>query len=327
MDYRFLGRTGLRVSALCFGAMMFGEFNDERASHDLLDRFVEAGGTFVDTSNNYSRGASEQILGRWVAEKKREDLVIATKVRGRMSDSPTDEGLSRQHIMKSVDESLHRLQTDYIDLYQIHYWDPNTPLDETLSTMDMLVRSGKVRYVGACNLKGYQLQKALGLTAQHSWEPFVSLQPCYNLLVREIEWELVAVCRKEGLGVLPFSPLAKGWLSGRFERGMTTPPASSRIASTGGRMRWDEYGTDHTWDVLDALHAVASETGHTPAQVALNWLLDAPGVTAPIIGARTPQQLDDNLGAVGWSLDPEQRARLDKASARPAPYPYSWVPD
>jgi aryl-alcohol dehydrogenase-like predicted oxidoreductase len=327
MDYRFLGRTGLRVSALCFGAMLFGEFTDEKASHELLNRFVEAGGTFVDTSNNYSWGVSEQILGRWLTRGKREDLVIATKVRGRMSDSPSDQGLSRQHIMKSVDESLRRLQTDYVDLYQIHYWDPDTPLDETLSTMDMLVRSGKVRYVGACNVKGYQLQKALGLADKHGWEPFVSLQPCYNLLVRETEWELLPLCRKEGLGVIPFSPLAKGWLSGRFRRGATELPADSRIASAAGRMRWDEYGTEHTWTVLDALHGVASETGHTPAQVALNWLLDAPGVTSPIIGARTPQQLDDNLGAAGWSLDPEHRARLDKASARPAPYPYSWVPD
>lgn len=327
MDHRFLGRTGLRVSELCFGAMLFGGVIDKKTSHELLDGFVGAGGTFVDTSNNYSRGVSEQILGSWLARQKREDLVIATKVRGQMSDSPTDQGLSRQHIMNSVDESLRRLRTDYIDLYQIHFWDPDTPLDETLSTMDTLVRSGKVRYVGACNVKGYQLQKALGLADKHGWEPFVSLQPCYNLLVRAIEWELIPLCRKDGLGVLPFSPLAKGWLSGRFRRGMTEPPADSRIASGGGRMRWDEYGTEHTRTVLDALHGVSSETGRTPAQVALNWLLDAPGVTAPIIGARTRQQLDDNLGAVGWSLDPEHRARLDEASARPAPYPYSWIPD
>lgn len=327
MDYRLLGRTGLRVSELCFGAMLFGDFTDEQASHQILDQFAEAGGTFVDTSDSYSKGLSEQILGRWMARRRREDLVIATKVRGRMSESPTDQGLSRQHIMKSIDESLRRLRTDYVDLYQIHYWDPDTPLEETLSTMDLLVRSGKVRYVGASNVKGYQLQKALGTARRHGWEPFVSLQPCYNLLVRAVEWELVPLCRKEGLGILPFSPLAKGWLSGRFRRGMIEPPAGSRIASGTGRMRWGEFGTEHTCEVLDALHAVASETGHTPAQVALNWLLDAPGVTAPIVSARTLQQLDDNLGAVGWSLDPELRARLDEASARPAPYPYSWVPD
>jgi aryl-alcohol dehydrogenase-like predicted oxidoreductase len=155
--------------------MLFGEVTDEKTSHELLDRFVGAGGTFIDTSDNYSRGASEQILGRWLARQERGDLVIATKVRGQMSDSPTDQGLSRQHIMKSIDESLRRLQTDYVDLYQIHYWDPNTPLDETLSTMDMLVRSGKVRYVGASNVKGYQLQKALGRADKHGWEPFASL--------------------------------------------------------------------------------------------------------------------------------------------------------
>jgi aryl-alcohol dehydrogenase-like predicted oxidoreductase len=182
-------------------------------------------------------------------------------------------------------------------------------------------------YVGASNLKGYQLQKALGLADKHGWQPFVSLQPCYNLLVREPEWELLPLCRGEGLGVIPYSPLAKGWLSGRYRRGMTTPPADSRIASATGRMRWNEFDTEHTLTVLDTLHSVASETGRTPAQVALNWLLDAPGVTAPIISARTARQLEDNLGAVGWSLDPEQRARLDNASSRPAPYPYSWVPD
>jgi aryl-alcohol dehydrogenase-like predicted oxidoreductase len=327
VDNRFLGTTGLRVSELCFGAMLFGEVIDEKVSHELLDGFVDAGGTFIDTSNNYSRGVSEQILGRWLTRQRREDLVIATKVRGRMSDAPTDEGLSRQHIMKSVDESLRRLRTDYLDLYQIHYWDPDTPIAETLSTMDTLVRSGKVRYVGACSVKGYQLQKALGVADKHGWEPFVSLQPCYNLLVREPEWELIALCRKEGLGVLPFSPLAKGWLSGRYRRDRAEPPSDSRIAAAGGRMRWAEYGTEHTWAVLDVLHEVSAETGRTPAQVALNWLLDAPGVTAPIIGVRTREQLDDNLGAVGWSLDAEQRARLDKASSRPAPYPYSWVPD
>lgn len=327
MDYRFLGRTGLRVSELCFGTMLFGEVTDEKTSHELLDRFAGAGGTFIDTSDNYSRGASEQILGGWLANQKREDLVIGTKVRGQMSDSPTDQGLSRQHILKSIDDSLRRLRTDYVDLYQIHYWDPDTPLEETLSTLDTLVRSGKVRYVGASNVKGYQLQKALGLAGEHGWEPFVSLQPCYNLLVREVEWELLAVCRTEGLGVLPYSPLAKGWLSGRYRRGMTEPSAGSRIASAGGRMRWDEFGTDHTWTVLDALHAVSAETGHTPAQVALNWLLGAPAVTAPIISARTPEHLDDNLGATGWSLDPAHRTRLDNASTRPAPYPYSWLPD
>jgi aryl-alcohol dehydrogenase-like predicted oxidoreductase len=307
--------------------MLFGEITDEQTSHELLDRFAGAGGTFIDTSNNYSRGVSEQILGRWLARQKREDLVIATKVRGQMSDSPTDQGLSRQHIMKSIDDSLRRLGTDYVDLYQIHFWDPDTPIEETLSTLDTLVRSGKVRYIGASNLKGYQLQKALGVADKHGWEAFVSLQPCYSLLVREPEWELLALCRKEGLGVIPFSPLAKGWLSGRYRRGMTEPITGSRIAASAGRMRWDEYGTEHTCTVLDALHAVAAETGRTPAQVAVNWLLGTPGVTAPIVSARTPEQLDDNLGAAGWSLEPEQRAGLDKASAKPAPYPYSWPPD
>lgn len=327
MDYRSVGRSGLRVSELCFGTMLFGEVTDETHSHELLDGFARAGGNFIDTSNNYSRGVSEEILGRWLARQRREDFLIATKVRGPMGDSALDQGLSRQHILKSVDQSLRRLQTDYVDLYQIHYWDPDTPIEETVSTLAALVRSGKVRYVGACNVKGYQLQRALDLAVQHGWERFVSLQPCYNLLVRGSEWELLPLCRKEGLGVIPYSPLAKGWLSGRFRRGMGEPPATSRIASAAGRMRWNEYGTEPTWAVLDVLHAVASQSGRTPAQVALNWLLGADGVTAPIIGPRTREQLDDNLGAVGWSLETEQRALLDEVSSRPAPYPYSWVPD
>lgn len=194
--------------------MTFGADSDEQVSRQMLDRFVEAGGTLIDTANVYSRGVSKEILGRWLAGRRREDLVIATKVRGRMGDGPHEYGLSRRHILSSVEASLKRLGTDYIDLYQTHYWDPDVPIEETLSTLDALVKAGNVRYIGVSNVRGWQLQKAIDLAEKHGLEPLAALQPCYNLLVRETEWELIPICRNEGLGVLPWSPLASGWLSG-----------------------------------------------------------------------------------------------------------------
>jgi aryl-alcohol dehydrogenase-like predicted oxidoreductase len=330
MRYRALGRTGLRVSELCLGGLTFGTETDETGSHRILDTFVERGGNFVDTADVYGRGVSEEVLGRWLAKQRREDLVIATKVRGRMGDQPNDYGLGRKHVLAAVDASLRRLRTDYIDLYQIHAADPETPLNETLATLDGLVRGGKVRYVGASNMHGWQLQKAIGISARYGWEPFVCMQPVYNLLVRDVEFEILPVCRSEQLGVIPWSPLASGWLSGKFRRGMTEPPSDTRIAAAESRgmgETWANYANEHTWSVLDVLFTVAEETGRTPAQVALNWVLKRPEVTAPIIGARTLEQLDDNLGAVSWSLTVEQQSALEKArdsvTVRPLPYPYS----
>lgn len=331
LQQRYLGSTGLKVSELALGALTFGSDSDEELSHQILDRFVEAGGTLIDTANVYSRGLSEEILGRWLAGRNRDDVVIATKVRWSMGDGPHHEGLSRKHILASVEASLRRLGTDYIDVYQTHGWDPHVPLEETLSTLDGLVKSGKVRYIGLSNVRGWQLQKAIDVAERHGWERLASLQPCYSLLVRETEWELLPVCRHEGLGVLPWSPLASGWLSGKFRRGMTEPPPNSRIAEAEKRglgENWEAYATERTWTVLDALHKVAAESGRTPAQVALNWLLDQPGVTAPILGARTLEQLDENLAAAGWSLDPAHRTILDTASALdPLPYPYFFIPN
>ena len=219
MDYRYLGKTGLKVSELCLGAMTFGREASEQESVQMLDRFVEAGGNFIDTADVYSRGASEEILGRWLAGKSRDDLVVATKVRWGTDDPtarrPNRFGLGRKHIVAAVDASLKRLQTDYIDLYQVHMWDSVTPLEETLSTLDMLVRAGKIRYPGASNYSGWQLQKAVDLAKANGWQPYVSLQPLYNLLDRELEWELLPVCLNEGLGVMPWSPLRGGWLSGK----------------------------------------------------------------------------------------------------------------
>lgn len=325
MQYRYLGRTGLKVSELCLGAMTFGRESSEEVSIQMLDCFLEAGGNFIDTADVYSQGTSEEILGRWLQTKHRDELVIATKVRFAMGSGPNDLGLSRKHIMSAVDASLRRLNTDFIDLYQVHMWDPGTPLEETLDALHQLVRSGKVRYLGASNYAGYQLQKAIDLSHQLGGEAFSCLQPLYNLLDRSIEWELLPVCEAEGVGVIPWSPLRGGWLSGKYRRGMSEPPPDTRIEEAekhGWSESWAVYANERTWQVIDTLTAVAGEVEKTPAQVALNWLLQKPAVTAPILGARTMAHLEDNLGATGWSLTPEQMARLDEASALPLPYPY-----
>jgi aryl-alcohol dehydrogenase-like predicted oxidoreductase len=325
MEYRYLGRTGLKVSELCLGAMTFGRESTEDISYQLLDCFAEAGGNFIDTADVYSQGVSEEILGRWLKTKSRDDFVIATKVRFPMGAGPNDVGLSRKHIFAAVEASLRRLNTSYIDLYQVHMWDPGTPIEETLAALDQLVKSGKVRYLGASNYAGYQLQKAIDLSRQHSWEPFVCLQPLYNLLDRSFEWELLPVCEAEGVGVIPWSPLRGGWLSGKYQRGMSAPPPNTRIEEAekqGWSESWGLYATERTWQVIDTLSGVAANRGKTPAQVALNWLLQKPAVTAPILGARTLHHLEDNLGATGWSLTSEEVDQLDGASMLPLPYPY-----
>ncbi len=322
MEQRHLGRTGLRVSELCLGTMLFEE---DDAAHPVLDAFTEAGGTFLDTADAYGKGTSEEVIGRWLKSRRRDDLVIATKVFGTMGEAPNAGGLSRKHIVSGVEASLRRLGTDHIDLYQTHVWDATTPIEETLSALDALVTSGKVRYIGASNIAPGQLQRALGLSRAQGWEPYVSLQPLYNLLYREVEWELAEVCEREGIGILPWSPLQGGWLTGKYRRGMDAPPAGSREAGyqeESGRELWRERDNEQTWKVIDALLEVAGDAGRTPSQVALRWLLERPAVTAPIVGARTPEQLTENLGATGWTLTPEQTARLDSASARPLPYPY-----
>jgi len=328
MRYRFLGRSGLKVSELCLGAMTFGRETDEKTSHSMLDTFVGAGGTFVDTADVYGQGRSEEILGDWLAQGARERVVVATKVRFPMGDGPNDQGLSRGHIRRSVENSLRRLKTDHVDLYQVHAWDGATALEETLSTLDDLVHEGKVRYLGASNYSGWQLQKAVDTAASHGWEGFVSLQALYNMLDRELEWELVPVSRNEGLGILPWSPLRGGWLTGRYRRDMAGPPVDTRLdeaAKQGWGESWDAYANDRTWHLLDVIDQVVEETGRTVAQVALAWLLGRPGVVAPILGARTIAHLEANLGAVGWELSAEQAQSLDTASDRPLPYPYATV--
>jgi aryl-alcohol dehydrogenase-like predicted oxidoreductase len=327
MNYRQMGRTGLRVSELCLGAMTFGRESTEEDSLKILDRFIDEGGNFIDTADVYSDGTSEEILGRWMKGKNRDDLVLATKVRFSTGPGTNDIGLSRKHILSGIENSLRRLGTDYVDIYQIHKWDEDTPIEETLAALNSLVQAGKVRYLGASNVAGYQLQKAIDVSHANGWEPFTCLQPLYNLLDRSIEWELLPVCRAEGVGVIPWSPLRGGWLSGKYRRSMSAPPAGTRIEDAekqGWGERWSEYATERTWNVIDALLAIAEETGKTPAQTALNWVLTHPLITAPILGVRTMAHLEDNLGATGWALSGEQRARLNQASNIQPPYPYHF---
>lgn len=329
MEHRYLGSTGMRVSALCLGTMSFGGATDEPTAHRMLDRFVEAGGTFIDTADVYGAGASEEIVGRWLDRRPRDSLVIATKVYGGMGSGPNDSGAGRKHLLSAVEASLRRLRTDYIDLYQVHVFDDATPIEETLSTLDGLVRSGRVRFLGASNYAGWQLQKSIGLARQHGWEPFACLQPLYNLLDREAEWDLIPVCRHEGVGLIAWSPLRGGWLSGRYTRDMAAPPAGSRVdveATAGGWPEaWATYANERTWTVVDALAEIADQTGRSPAQVALRWLMQQPAVTAPIIGARTLAQLADNLAAADSPLDDEHIERLASASDRPMPYPFGLL--
>jgi aryl-alcohol dehydrogenase-like predicted oxidoreductase len=328
MEFRYLGRTGLKVSELCLGAMTFGREADERSSFEMLDAFQAAGGNFIDTADVYTKGASEALVGRWLSVQRREDLVIATKVRFPMGSGPNDAGLSRKHIIAGLKGSLERLGTDYVDLYQVHCWDDGTPLEETLSTLNDLVRQGLVRYLGASNFTGWQLQKAIDLSRMLGLEEFVSLQPQYNLLCRSTEWELMELCRAEGVAVIPWSPLRGGWLSGKFRRGMEAPAPGSRIEkaeSQGWSEKWSNYANERTWRVLDALHEVAEQAGRHPAQVAIRWLLQRPGVTAPIIGARDAEQLEASLGSVGWTLDDSAMQRLDEASDPGLPYPYDVI--
>jgi len=317
MEYRNLGRTGLKVSGLCLGSMQFGWTADEATAFAVMDAYFEAGGTFIDTADVYSSwaegnpgGVSEQIIGRWMkARGNRDQIVLATKVRGRMWDGPNGEGLSRAHILRAVEDSLKRLDTDYIDIYQTHWFDPDTPIDETLLALDDLVRQGKVRYVGASNLPAWRLMQALWQADVHGIARYDSLQPHYNLAHRaEYERELQPVCRQYGIGVIPYSPLAAGFLTGKYQREQV--PQSTRAERV-----QDSYFNEKGWGVLEAVQAVAEEVESAPVAVSLAWLLAQEEITAPIIGANTVQQLQGSLEALDVNLSEGQLERLDQASS------------
>ncbi len=319
MEYRSLGRTGLKVSELCLGTMQFGWTADESTSLRVLSAAFEAGINFIDTADVYSRwaegnpgGVAETIIGKWITQANipRDQLVLATKVRGKMGPGPNDEGLSRKHILQAVDASLQRLGVDYIDLYQTHSFDEYTPIEETLAVMDDLVRMGKVRYIGCSNYTAWRLTEALWTSRQYNLARFDSLQPHYNLVHRaEFERELAEVCRAYGLGVIPYSPLATGFLTSKYQR-QQSEPESARI---GGIKR--RYFNEKSWAVHEAAHNLALQRGKSISQVALAWLLSDPLITSPIIGPRTLDQLEDNLGGIGFSLTQEEKKSLDEVSA------------
>ncbi len=327
MEYRLLGGSGCAVSALALGALTFGNETSEADSYAQLDRFVEAGGTLVDTADVYADTRSEEIIGRWLASRPRvrETVVLATKARFPTDESPNGHGLSRRHLASALDASLRRLEVEAIDLYQVHAWDPLTPLAETLRFLDDAVSAGKIHYVGLSNFTGWQLQKVVDLADAHDLSRPITLQPQYNLLARAIEWEIVPACQSAGLGLLSWSPLASGWLTGKYQRDQP-PSAGTRAADNAdlGMKIWNQRGhLEQTWHVLDAVRKVADERGATMSQVAIAWLLGRPAVSAVILGARTLRQLEENMAAADVRLSREEMRLLDQVSEPPTPdYPY-----
>ena len=334
MEYRNLGHSGLKVSTLCLGTMTFGEADegsfmhevgsDEDTAFAIMDRALDAGVNFWDTADVYGPdGLSERIIGRWFARTgRREEVVLATKFRFRMGSGPLRTGASRRRIVAAVEESLRRLQTDHIDLYQIHMQDVETPEEETLRALDDLVRAGKVLYLGASNYAAYRLTDSLWTSRSQSLEHFVALQMQYSLVVRELEREHVPLCERFGLGIIPWSPLASGFLTGKYRKGQP-PPDGSRLAKWEDRLK--TFDQPRNWRILATVDACAAELGATPAQVSLAWLLGRPAVTSVIFGARSVEQLDDNLGAAKLVLPPEWLAKLDEASDFELGYPYSFM--
>ena len=315
MDYVHLGRTGLRVSRICLGMMTYGTPRwrpwvlDEDASRPFVRRALEAGINFFDTADMYSLGASEEVTGRALMDfAKRDQVVIATKVFYPMSDDPNDRGLSRKHVMAAVDNSLRRLRTDYIDLYQIHRWDPHTPIEETLTALDDIVRAGKARYIGASSMMSWQFARALCLADHMGLARFVSMQNHYNLVYREEEREMLPLCREEGIGVIPWSPLARGFLAGNRRSAADADTERGRTDNFAHGM----YYAPSDFTVADRVAEVASARGVTPAQIALAWVLRQPGITSPIVGASKMPQLDQAIGALDITLSDEEAARLEE---------------
>ena len=328
MEYQLLGGSGCAVSRLTLGTMTFGRESPEEVAREQLDLFMAAGGNLIDTADVYSSGGSESVIGRWLADRPTDvtdQVVLATKGRFPMGRGPNDLGLTRRHLQRALEDSLRRLEVDCIDLYQVHSWDPLTPIAETLRTLDGFVRQGKIRYFGLSNFTGWQVQKAVATAAALGLEAPVTLQPQYNLLVRELEWEIVPSCLDAGLGLLPWSPLGGGWLTGKYTR-EERPTGATRLGENpdSGVEAYDRRaGAERTWAVIDAVQTIAEKRGVSMAQVALAWLADRPGVTSVILGARTVEQLEDNLGAAELHLDAAETSVLNQASdPDAADYPY-----
>ena len=326
MDYRQLGHSGLRVSALTLGTMTFGGrghwtrvgATEVDTATRQVDMCLDAGVNLIDTADVYSDGLSEEVVGKTL-KGRRDRVLIATKARFAMGDGPNDAGLSRHHLIRACEASLRRLGTDYIDLFQVHEWDGHTPLEETLSALDHLVNSGKVRYIGCSNYAAWHIMKALGISERKNLQRFISQQIHYSLQARDAEYELVPVALDQGVGILVWSPLAGGLLSGKYRRGQDMPEGSRHLTD------WNEppvHDEDQLYDIVDVLVEIGEARGVSAAQVALAWTLGRPGVATVVVGARTEEQLADNLGAADLTLEDDERARLDEVSAPRLMYPY-----
>jgi aryl-alcohol dehydrogenase-like predicted oxidoreductase len=329
MEYRFLGASGLKVPVLCFGTATFGGGNDffkawgstqTAEASRLVDLCLDAGVNLFDTADVYSHGLSEEILGAAIAGK-RDKVLISTKATFPMSDSPNDQGSSRWHLVKSCEDSLRRLKTDHIDIYHLHGFDANTPIEETLHTLNNLVQSGKVRYIACSNFSGWHLMKSLSISEKYGWTRYIAHQAYYSLVNREFEWELMPLGIDQKVGTLVWSPLAAGRLGGKFKRNQPVPK-ETRVAQGGSPVPDEVVSNDVLYNTLDTLEVIAKETGKTVAQVSLNWVLQRPTVSSIIIGARNEEQLKQNLQAADWKLSLDQIRRLDASSVTPPTYPY-----
>lgn len=331
MHYKQLGRSGLMVSDICLGTMIFGEDSQRSTSagdaKEIIHRFLDAGGNHIDTADVYAGGESEKIVGEAI-EGKRDQIVLATKVRFSTGDGPNDVGLSQAHIAAGVEASLRRLNTDYIDLYYMHCWDPLTPIEESLRAFDDLVTAGKVRYVGVSNFKAWQLMKALAASDSNSWARFVAGQYQYSLVTRDIEYEFIDLCLEEGIGVMPWGPLGGGFLTGKYKRGeRPEDPDQFRLATTPDKDEeaWVRRSSERNWNIIDVVGEIAEEREASYSQVAIAWLRAKPHVSSVIVGVRTMAQLEDNLGAAEIDLTVEELAKLDQVSALPDLYPYRFM--
>ncbi|PZE21835.1 aldo/keto reductase [Paenibacillus xerothermodurans] len=322
MHFRVLGKSGIAVSELCLGTMTFGKATNEADATTMIHRFLDAGGNFLDTADVYAGGRSEEIAGQAIRDR-RSDVILATKVRFATGDNINHAGLSRKHILDGVEASLRRLKTDYIDLYQVHTWDHITPIDETLRTLDDLVTSGKIRYIGCSNFLAYQLMKSLSHSDFNRYTRFISIQQQYSLVSRQMDSELLPLCVEENVGVIPWAPIGGGFLTGKYVRG--EKPLHGRLSVDAGESSWQRRGTERNFRILDEVISVAEDIGKTPVQVALNWLIHQQGITSPIFGASTLEQYDENMGAVGWRLTDEQWHRLDAVSALEYDYPNRFI--
>jgi aryl-alcohol dehydrogenase-like predicted oxidoreductase len=328
MNYRYLGKTGVKVSELCLGTMTFGGKSfwknigdvDQNGANTIVNMAVEGGINFFDTADVYSEGMSEELLGKALGAK-RKDIVLATKLYGRKGPGPNDVGSSRLHIISACEASLKRLGTDYIDLYQVHHFDRKTPLEETMRALDDLVRQGKVRYIGCSNFSGWHLMKSISLSRELHLEQFVTTQNYYSLIARELEFEIVPLCLDQNLGILLWSPLAGGFLTGKFRRGKPRPQGVRRASTENNFLQFDE---EKGFDIIEELDRIGKSHNATVTQAALNYLLRKPAVSSVIIGVRSVEQLKDDLNTVNWVITPEEVARLDQLSAPPRIYPY-WM--